>query len=310
MRTQTALRLHTYGGPDSVRLDQIAIPAPGPGQVLVHVKAAGVNGLDFKIRQGSVRDAFPLPLPAVLGIELAGVVTAVGEGVARLKVGDRVMGALGGVGAYAEFAVVDAAKLALTPAGLSDVDAAALPVAALTGWQILRAAGELKPGQTVLIHGASGNVGGFAVQFAKAAGATVITTASAAKRDYVLSLGADQVIDRDAERFEDHLSGVDLVLDFVGGDATRRSWAVLAPDGAIVATADPGVLADMPEGRRGLFFMMKPDFEREQAIAEAAARGELQYRVAETVGFAGLSTAIDRNWGSHAPGKIVLDTSR
>jgi len=310
MRTQTALRLHTYGGPDGARLDQIAIPTPGPGQVLVNVKAAGVNGLDFKIRQGFVRDAFPLPLPAVLGIELAGVVSAVGDGVGRLKVSDRVMGALGGVGAYAEFVVVDEAKLALTPAGLSDIDAAALPVAALTGWQILRAAGELKAGQTMLVHGAAGNVGGFAVQFAKAAGATVIATASAAKRDYVLSLGADQVIDRDAERFEDQLSGIDLVLDFVGGDATRRSWPVLAPDGAIVATADPGVMADVPDGRRGLFFMMKPDHAREQANAEAAAQGELKYRVAETVGFAGLSAAIDRNWSSHAPGKIVLDTSK
>ncbi len=310
MPTQTALRLHTYGGPEGVRLDRIAIPAPGAGQVLVQVKAAGVNGLDFKIRQGFVRDAFPLPLPAVLGIELAGVVSAVGEGVARLKVGDRVMGALGGLGAYAEFAAVDEAKLALTPAGLTDVDAAALPVAALTGWHVLRAAGALKAGQTVLIHGAAGNVGGFAVQFAKAAGAVVIATASAAKRDYVLSLGADRVIDRDAERFEDQLSNVDLVLDLVGGDVVERSWAVLAPDGAIVATADPGVMAKVPEGRRGLWFMMQADHERGQAIAEAAARGELKYRVAETVDFTGLGAAIDRNWTSHAPGKIVLDTTK
>lgn len=310
MTTNKALRLHVYGGPDGVQVDEIAIPSPSAGQVLVRVKAAGVNGLDWKIRQGFVRDAFPLPLPATLGIELAGEVVEASLGVTRLRVGDRVMGALVGLGAYADFAVVDEEKLNLTPAALTDVVAAALPVAALAGWQVLRAAGELKPGQKVLIHGAAGGVGSFAVQFAKAAGARVFATASASKRDYLLALGADVVIDRHAERFEEIVSDVDLVVDLVSGDAVDRSWRVLAPKGVTVSTATPDIAARAPEGRRGQWFTMRADHERLKLIAEAVAAGELKSAVSEVVSFAGLSAAIERNWTGHAPGKIVLDTTR
>jgi NADPH:quinone reductase-like Zn-dependent oxidoreductase len=306
MQTNKALRIHAYGGPEITQIDEIAMPTVNPGQILVAVKVAGINPLDWKIRDGLVRDAFPLPLPAVLGLEFAGVVSAVSDGVTRVKVGDRIMGFLGRPGAYAHFIAADEAKLCLTPDGLTDVEAAALPVASLTAWQMLRAAGELRRGQKVLIHGASGGVGGFAVQFAKAAGAVVSATASAGSLEHVRSLGADRVIDRHGERFEAVVGTVDLVLDLVGGETLDRSWAVLASGGTIVSIAAPDIAARTPPGRNGLWFQTTPDRERLHAIAETVARGEIRSTIAEVVEFAKLADAIERSKTGHAPGKTVV----
>jgi len=310
MQTNRAFLIHAYGGPEVTQQGEAPIPTPGAGEVLVQVKAAGVNGLDWKVRDGLLRGAFALPLPAVLGVELAGVVTQTGPGVSRLKVGDRVMGSMNGLGAYADFVAVDEANLSLTPQALTDVEAAALPVAALTARQALAAAGGLRPGQRVLIHGAAGGVGGLAVQFAKAAGAIVLATASGASRDHVLDLGADVVIDRNAERFEDRAKDVDLVLDLVGGEILDRSWPVLAPGGAIVSTAAPDIAARTPAGRRGLWLSMRPDAALLGEIAEAVAAGAVRSTLAEVVDLAGLSAAIERNKTGHAPGKIVVDLTR
>jgi NADPH:quinone reductase-like Zn-dependent oxidoreductase len=310
MKANRALRIHAYGGSEVLKLDEIPLPIPSTNQLLIQVKAAGVNGLDWKIREGFVRDAFQLDFPAVLGIELAGVVMETGSGASRLKVGDRVMGALSGLGAYADFVAVDEVKMSLTPESLTDVAAAALPVASLTAWRSIRADGEIKPGQRILIHGAAGGVGGFAVQFAKAAGATVFATASSASREHVLSLGADIVIDRSAERFENRVSDVNMVLDLVGGETLDRSWQVLAPDGVIISTAAPDVAARAITGRRGRWFMMQSDAPRLRAIADSVASGTVRSTIAEVTGFAGLAAAIDRNQRGHAPGKMVLDLSR
>lgn len=310
MKSNRALRIHAYGGPEVLILDEIPVPVPAANQVLIQVKAAGVNGLDWKIREGLVRDAFPLDLPVVLGIELAGVVMQTGLGVSRVNVGDRVMGSLGGLGAYADFVAIDEAKLSMTPERLPDVEAAALPVAALTAWQSLRADGEIRAGQRVLIHGASGAVGGFAVQFAKAAGATVLATASGNSREHVLSLGADVVIDRHSERFEDRAGDIGLVLDLVGGETLDRSWQVLTRDGVIVSTAAPDVAARAPTGRRGRWFMMQADPQRLRDIADAVASGTLRSTIGEVTDFTRLAAAIDKNRRGHAPGKIVLDLTR
>jgi len=194
MNTIRSLQLMQYGGPDTVRIADLPAPVAGPAQVLVRVHAAGVNALDWKVREGYVKDAFPLPLPAVLGIELAGVVEQVGSDVSLFKVGDRVMGPLGGLGAYADLVAVDADKLAVLPEGLSMVQAAALPVAAVSAWQSLHLAGPLKAGQRILIHGAAGGVGMFGVQLARTAGAHVIGTSRAADRKAVLDLGAHQAV--------------------------------------------------------------------------------------------------------------------
>jgi NADPH:quinone reductase-like Zn-dependent oxidoreductase len=308
--TQRAVLLRAYGGANSAELARIEKPEAGPGQVLVRVRAAGINGIDWKIREGYVRDAFPLKLPTVLGIELAGVVEAVGSGVTRLCVGDRVMGPLGAPGAYADFVVADEANLALTPSGMDDVQAAAIPIAAVTAWQSLHHAGPVRAGQRILIHGAAGGVGGYAVQYAKQAGAEVFATASTARVDYVRSLGADWVIDYRSQRFEEVANDIDLVLDYVGGETLDRSWQVLKQDGAIVGTTSPDILARTPEGRRGLWFINKPDAALLEKLAADVAAGALKAHVSEVVGFDDIPAAIERNRTESHFGKAVADFAR
>ncbi|MEM4989891.1 NADP-dependent oxidoreductase [Collimonas sp. H4R21] len=306
MKKIRALQLMQYGGPDAARISLIEAPVAGAGQVVVRVHAAGVNGLDWKVREGYVRDAFPLALPTVLGIELAGVVEQVGPGVTRFTKGDRVMGPLGGLGAYAELAAVDAANLAPMPASMSFTDAAALPVAAVSAWQSLHFAGPVHAGQRILIHGAAGGLGGFAVQFARRAGAKVFTTALTRDFDYVLGLGADHAIDYQTGQFEAVVSNIDLVLDYVGADTLARSWQVLSANGAIVSTASPAILQSTPAGSRGLWFMSKPDAERLQEIAVDVTHGRLQSRVDAVVPFDDLPAAIERNRTRPQLGKTVV----
>jgi NADPH:quinone reductase-like Zn-dependent oxidoreductase len=306
MKHIRALQLMQYGGPDAVRISSIEAPVAQAGQVLVRVHAAGVNGLDWKVREGYVKDAFPLELPTVLGLELAGVVEAVGPGITRFSKGDRVLGAVGRLGAYAELVAVDAANLAVVPESMSFVDAAALPVAAVSAWQSLNFAGPIHAGQRILVQGAAGGLGGFAVQFAHRAGAKVFATALTRDFDYVLGLGADHVIDYQTGQFEAAVKDIDLVLDYVGGDVLARSWQVLSADGAIVSTASPAILESTPAGRRGLWFMNRPDAARLQEIAEDVAQGRLQSRVDAVVPFDDLPAAIERNRTRPQLGKTVV----
>jgi len=306
MRTIRAWRIHRFGGPEVLQLDQIPKPSPDPGQVLIRVAAAGVNGIDWKFRSGLMRKIYPAQLPAGLGAEMAGTVIALGDGATQFKPGDRVMGAVGR-GAYADLIAVNQQSVCQMPSALSDVVAASLPVASQTAWGALRAAGELRSGQKVLIHGAAGGVGGFAVQFAKAAGAIVVATGSASSRDYVLGLGADRVIDRHTERFAEAVDGIDLVLDLVGGDLPARSWQVLAADGALVSIASPDLAARTPAGRRGLFYSMRTDRDRLRQIAESVVAGTLKSKIAEVVGLSDYPAASERGRTGHSPGKIVVD---
>ncbi|UCJ16141.1 NADP-dependent oxidoreductase [Pseudomonas sp. MM211] len=305
--TQRALLIHSYGGAEAVQIAEIERPAPGQGEVLVRVRAAGVNGIDWKVRQGHVRNAFPLPLPIVLGAEMAGVVEAVGSGASRFGVGDRVMGAMGGLGAYAEFLAVSEASLSPTPDALDDVHAAAMPVAAVAAWNSLHHAGPIFAGQRVLIHGAAGGLGAYAVQYAKRAGAEVCATAGTADLDYVRSLGADLVIDYQSQRFENVVGNIDLVLDYVGGEVLERSWQVLAHDGVIVGTSSPDILARTPANRRGLWFMNKPDPVLLEKLAKEVASGTLQSRLGEVVSFTDIPKAIERNRTVSRTGKVVAD---
>jgi NADPH:quinone reductase-like Zn-dependent oxidoreductase len=308
--TQRAVLTRAYGGAAAAEVAEIAKPAAGPGQVLVRVRAVGVNGIDWKVREGLVREAFPLQLPAVLGIELAGVVEALGPGATRFRVGDRVMGPLGGLGAYADFVAVDEAKLVRTPQGLDDVHAAAVPVAAVAAWQSLHHAGPIAAGQRILIHGAAGGLGGYAVQYAKRAGAEVFATASTAHIEYVRGLGADHVIDYQTVRFESALRDIDLVLDYVGGEVLDRSWQVLTKNGAIVGTSSPDILARTPAGRRGLWFINQPDAALLERLAAEIAQGTLISKLGEVVGFDDIPAAIERNRTDPRIGKVVADFSR
>lgn len=293
-----------------IQLDEISVPTPGPGQVLVSVKAVGVNSLDWKLREGFLRQGFPLTLPAILGVEFAGSVAALGSGVKQFAVGERVMTLLHGLGAYAEYVVADESVLCRIPDALSDVEAAALPIPVQTAWEALLATGEPRPGTKVLIQGGAGAVGGFAVQFAKSAGATVIVTASAKSRDHALALGADEVIDYRTKRFEDQVKDVDLVLDFAGGETTERSWSVLVAGGAVVSATTPNIGAMAPKGFRGLFVMAKPAPARLAQTAQLVAAGKVRSTIALVFGLNQLLDAIACNRAGHAPGKIVVDFTR
>lgn len=277
--------------------------------MLVRVHAAGLNGLDWKLREGYVRNAFPLQLPTVLGIELAGIVEAVGTGVTRLRAGDRVMGPIGGLGAYADLVAVNEANLSPVPDALNFVEAAALPIASVSAWKSLHFAGPIHAGQRILIQGAAGGLGGFAVQYAHQAGAVVYATARSSHIDYVRGLGADHVIAHDQQKFENLVSDIDLVLDYAGGDVLSRSWGVLAEHGAIISTASPDIVASTPVGRRGFWFQNTADAERLQAIAEDVAHGRLQSKVSAVVRFDELPAAIERHRTRSQPGKTVVTLS-
>lgn len=302
-----ALRLHAYSGREGLVIDRVPAPVPGPGKVLVHVKAAGVNGIDWKIREGYVRHKFELSLPATIGIEMAGVVLRPGPGVENLKPGERVLAAIGDCGAYADHLVIDAEKLVPTSPTLTDVEAAAIPVAAMTAWHVIQAADFDLAGRRVLIHGAAGGVGSFAVQFAKVAGATVYATASTTSLSHDRALGADEVIDYRQQKFEELAQNIDLIVDLVGGVIVDRSWALLSPDGLLVSIAAPDVVSRTPKGRRGVFLSNRPNSDCLAAIAQQVAAGTLRSTVAEVVAFDDLPTVIERNRTGHAPGRIVTD---
>lgn len=302
-----AIILTQFGGADATKLSATQIPETAPGLVVVRVRAAGINGLDWKIREGYLRDVMPTVFPTVLGLELAGEVHATAPG-SRFTVGDRVFGLVApSNGAYAEYVAVPEMLLALTPVGVSDNVAAALPVAGLTAWQMLHAAGTPKADGTVLVHGASGGVGTLLVQMARQLGLTVIATASPSSRQHLLDLGVTTVIDRIGETFEDKVSNVDLVVDLAGADAPDRSWPTLRDGGAMVSSARFDIAAPRTDGRRGIAFMMQPDSDRLAAIADAVAAGRLKVTIDETVPLSGVPAAIDRNRTGHGPGKTVAD---
>ena len=233
-RRMHAVRVHQFGGLEAIVYEEVSRPVPGAGQVLVRVKAAGVGPWDAWVRAG--KSVLPQPLPLVLGSDLAGIIEEVGPGISHFRPGEAVFGVTNAqfTGAYAEYAVADAARIAPKPRRLSDVEAASVPVVASTAWQMVFDYGHLDSTKRVLVHGAAGNVGAYAVQLAKRAGAEVIATAYTHDVEEVRTLHADHVIDVQTARFEDRVKDVDVVLDTVGGETLDRSFAVLKPGGVLV----------------------------------------------------------------------------
>ncbi|MFD3264453.1 NADP-dependent oxidoreductase [Phenylobacterium ferrooxidans] len=230
--------LTDHGGPENLRYGDAPDPVAGPGEVVVDVHAASVNAADYKVRQGGY---FKLTFPYILGRDFSGLVSAVGDGVTDLAVGDAVFGVAdqGKDGAYAEKIAIKAAIIARKPATLSHEAAAAMGLSSLTALWALEDTARLKAGETILIQGGAGGVAGFAIQLAKHLGATVITTASAGNADYVRSLGADQVIDYNSQDFTKVVHDCDVVFDTVGGDVQARSYQVLKSGGRLVFIAPP-----------------------------------------------------------------------
>ena len=304
-----ACRVHRFGPPEVITLEDIESPEPSEDEVLVRVKAAGVGPWDAWIRAG--RSAVPQPLPLTLGSDLSGTVEAVGSKVTAFKPGDAVFGVTNPrfTDAYAELAAASAKMIATKPARLSDVDAASVPVVAVTAWQALFGHAHLASGQTVLIHGAAGNVGAYAVQLAHWAGLRVIATAGAPDAAYVRSLGADEVIDLRAERFEEEANAVEAVVDLVGGETQTRSFSVLRPGGVLVsAVSQPDQVMAAQHCVEAMFFLVDVTTAFLSRIAEMIDAGELSTNVGAVLPLASARAAHEMLEGSRARprGKIVL----
>jgi len=300
-----AIRIHAYGGVDQLKLENAPRPEPKAGEVLVRVKAAGVNPADWKFRQGFMKAYVPLNFPWTPGLEGAGVVEAVGEGVTAFKPGDAVFGPINAT--YAEYTVAPATELALKPAALSFEEAASVPVGALTGWGAVEAA-DIKPGQRVFVQGAAGGVGLFAAQLARAKGAQVIGTASAVNLDFVRSLGVE-AIDYDAAPFESVVHDVDIVIDTVGGEVLQRSWAVLKPGGLLVSVAGRATEEEAKaQGKQFKGARRAPASNLEQ-IGALITAGQLTPAIQANYPLSEAAAAMQLCETGHGRGRIILHTN-
>jgi len=303
-----AIRVHQFGNPDALVVDDVPRPAPGQDEVLLRVKAAGVGPWDALIRSG--HSVLPQPLPLTLGSDVSGIVEETGPGTSRLRVGEAVFGATNErfTGGYAEYAVAAASRLAKMPRRLGFIEAASVPVVACTAWQMVFEHGAVDATKRVLVHGAAGNVGAYAVQLAKRIAGEVIATASSSGLAYVRGLGADRVIDAQRSRFEDVLSDVDVVLDTVGGDTQERSFAVLKPGGVLVsAVAEPDQDKAARHSVRALFFLVDVSSQRLEQLAALIEAGELKTNTGEVLPLADARIAHEMLAGKpHRRGKIVL----
>lgn len=309
MKTMKAVCVYSYGGPGVLVYEDAPRPHPGPGEVLIRVHAAGINPVDWKIREGHLKEMLHHTLPLVLGWDVSGVVETVGSGVLRMKVHDEIYSRpdIMRDGAYAEFIVIRESEVALKPTSVDHVHAAALPLAGLTAWQALLEAGGLTAGQRVLIHAAAGGVGTLAVQLAKEKGAHVIGTASTRNREFLLGLGVDQVVDYTKERFEEVVEPVDLVFDTMGGETQDRSWIVLKRGGILVSIVTPpsSEIAEA-HGVRQAFVFTQPNSAQLAEIAKLVDGGKLKAIVDTVLPLAEAKKAHQLGERGHTRGKIVL----
>jgi NADPH:quinone reductase-like Zn-dependent oxidoreductase len=275
-----AWRVHKFGSPDVMRFERVLRPDPGRGEVLVKVEAVGVGPWDGWIRAG--KSALPQPLPLTLGSDLSGEIVAVGPEVSDLRVGDQVYGVTNPrfIGAYAEYAVASAAMVSRKPSSLTHIEAASVPVIAVTAWQALFNQGHLEAGQRVVIHGAAGNVGAYAVQLARRAGVQTIATAASDDTAFARDLGANTVIDYKTQRFEDEVRDADAVIDLVGGETQQRSFQVLRRGGKLIsAVSNPDQHLAQSHGVDAAFFLVNVTSQHLAEIAGLIDDGELRTRV-------------------------------
>ncbi len=307
--TMKAIVVHEYGGPEVLKYEDVPRPEPKEDQILVRVIAAGVNPVDALIRSGMFtkheKDAFPM----TPGADIAGVVDKVGSKVTKFKAGDPVFAyvSLNGGGAYAEYTLASERDTAAKPKSLTYVEAAAVPIVALTAWQALIDAASIGAGQTVLIHGGSGGVGSFAIQIAKARGAKVIATASSANQDLLKQLGANVAIDYTKQKFEDVAKDVDVVLDSVGEDTLVRSYGVVKKGGFIVSLVARPDRAELDKhGIRGAALSVEPNSDELAEIGKLIDQKKIKVIVSQTFPLAEAAKAQEQVATGHTRGKIVL----
>lgn len=305
-----AAQLINYGGQDTVKVQDAAEPIAGPGQVLVKVAAAGVNPFDFKVRDGLAKLAEGIEFPATLGGDVAGTVTAVGEGVTGFATGAAVYGqasAVGGQGSFAEFVPVKAEQLSPKPESIDFDTAAALPLAAASAYQAIVDEINLQSGQKILIHGGAGGIGNFAVQLAKHLGAYVATTVSAEDIEFVKQLGADEVIDYTSQDFSTLLHDYDAVFDTAGGEANQKSYAVLKDGGQFVAMSTPPNEEQVKAKQLNYVAQFsRVTADRLQHIAELVDSGALQVTIDKVFSLDQAAEALEYLKTGHHRGKVVI----
>ena len=305
-----AIRVLRYGPPSVVEIDDVPRPSPGRGQLLVRVEAAGVGPWDALFREGESKLE---PLPIILGSDISGTVEALGPEVSGFKPGDEVYGSTNPQfsGGQAEYAVPLAGMIAPKPRKLTFIEAASVPVVAVTAWQMLFEYGEVAAGQTVLIHGAAGSVGAYAVQLAREAGLHIVATAGTADLDYVRGLGAERVFDYKKDRFEESLSGVDIVLDTQGGATQQKSLRVLKRGGILVSIVSPVPEAAQKQyAIRAAYFYAEVTTARLKKLTELIDAGKLKSDVGTVLPLERARDAHEMLAGApHKRGKIVLSIS-
>lgn len=307
-----AVEISRYGPPNVIQLIDIDRPEPGKGQLRVRVKAAGVGPWDALIREG--RSGVPQTLPLTLGSDIAGPVDALGPNISGFSIGDEVYGLTNEhfTGGYAEYTIASAASMARKPRSLSFIEAASVPVVAVTAWQMLFDYARAVPGQKVLILGAAGNVGAYAVQMARNAALEIVATASARDLDYVRELGAGDTIDYRQTRLEEIVPIVDIVLDTVGGDTRVSSIAALKPGGILVSSVPSPMPQDIAAkaGVRVVSFFVDVTTARLNTIAELFDSKKLVPQVGTVLPLSDAQIAHQMLAGApHARGKIVLNVA-
>ncbi|UFW46534.1 MULTISPECIES: NADP-dependent oxidoreductase [Bradyrhizobium] len=308
--TMMAWRVHEFGSPDVMKFERVPRPEPGPGEVLVKVAAAGVGPWDGWIRSG--KSALPQPLPLTLGSDISGEIVATGPGDTELRTGDQVFGVTNSrfIGAYAEYALASAGMVSSKPTSLSHVEAASVPVIAVTAWQALFDHAQLKAGQTVVIHGAAGNVGSYAVQLARQAGLQIVATASTGDISIVRNLGANTVIDYRTQRFEEEVRDADAVIDLVGGETQERSFQILRHRGKLISgVSRPDQDLAKRYGIEAAFFLVNVTSQYLTKIARFIDGGKLRTNVGAVLPLADAREAhlMLERVRPQPKGKIVLD---
>jgi len=298
-----AIRFHEYGGSEKLVLETISRPVPKANEVLIKVHFAGVNPIDWKLRAGFLKDYMPLQLPSIPGIDVSGTIEELGPGVQTLKKGQAVFGVA--KGAYAEYAIASAGDVTAKPDSVSFELAATLPVGALTAWQAVEDAG-IKTAQTVVVQGAAGGVGLFAVQFARAKGARVTGTASAANQEFVKSIGAEKFVDYNKGSLDAEIKDADVVIDTVGGETLEKSYALVRKGGVLVTMA--GQVTEEKARAHGVkaLHSSRGPTEKLKMIGEMAAAGNLRAEVGRIFPLAQAGAAQDLSQARHGRGRILL----
>lgn len=300
-----AIRIHQFGDADTLKLEDIPPLSVGDDQILVRVRDAGVNPVDWKIRQGYLKNVMPAAFPMTIGQDFAGEVAERGKAVDRYARGDRVFGFA--QGAYAEYVVAPTSTVALIPASIDFSTAAALPTAGLTALQIIRDIVQARPGMSVLIHGAAGGVGSFASQIALDLGARVIGTASGEDIEYLNSIGVHDVIDYKRERFEDKVKDVDATVDLVGGETLARSYSVVKKGGVVVTTVQTiDEAAAKRAGIRAVQVFMKRDAPDLEHLAQQVEKGAVKPRLSQTMDLSQAKDAHELSESGKTRGKVIL----